>query len=62
MANRETGASRNAALPTMDWRFTIPNAGDKLKKWYPVKEEQNDSSPKVRFNRLGELSEAMSPC
>jgi hypothetical protein len=31
---------RNAAQATIDWRFTIPNARDKLKKLYPVREEQ----------------------
>lgn len=31
---------RNTARATIDWRFTIPNARDKLKKLYPVKEEQ----------------------
>ena len=39
----EVGAwetERNAARATIDWRFTIPNARDKLKKLYPVKEEQ----------------------
>jgi len=34
-------AERNAARATIDWRFTIPNARDKLKKSYPVIEEQN---------------------
>jgi hypothetical protein len=34
-------AERNAARATIDWRFTIPNARDKLKKLYPVREEQN---------------------
>jgi hypothetical protein len=29
---------RNAAKATIDWRFTIPNARDKLKKLYPIKE------------------------
>jgi hypothetical protein len=33
-------ADRNAAKATIDWRFTIPNARDKLKKLYPVREEQ----------------------
>ena len=33
-------AERNAARATIDWRFTIPNARDKLKKLYLVKEEQ----------------------
>jgi hypothetical protein len=33
-------AERNAARATIDWRFTIPNAREKLKKLYPVKEEQ----------------------
>jgi hypothetical protein len=39
----EVGAwegERNTARATIDWRFTIPNARDKLKKLYPVKEEQ----------------------
>jgi len=39
----EVGAwesERNAARATIDWRFTIPNARDKLKKLYPVREEQ----------------------
>jgi hypothetical protein len=31
-------AERNATKATIDWRFTIPNARDKLKKLYPVKE------------------------
>jgi hypothetical protein len=38
----EVGAwesERNAARATIDWRFTIPNARDKLKKLYPVREE-----------------------
>ena len=30
---------RNAAQATIDWRFNIPNARDKLKKLYPVREE-----------------------
>jgi hypothetical protein len=33
-------AERNATKATIDWRFTIPNARDKLKKLYPVKKEQ----------------------
>jgi hypothetical protein len=33
-------AERNAARATIDWRFTIPNARDKLRKLYPVREEQ----------------------
>jgi hypothetical protein len=40
---REVGAwegERNAIRATIDWRFTIPNARDKLKKLYPVKEQQ----------------------
>jgi hypothetical protein len=40
---KEVGAweeERNAARATIDWRFTIPNARDKLKKLYPVREEQ----------------------
>ena len=39
----EVGAwksERNAARATIDWRFTIPNARDKLKKLYPVREVQ----------------------
>jgi hypothetical protein len=32
-------AERNAARATIDWRFTIPNARDKLKKLYPVRDE-----------------------
>lgn len=39
----EVGAwetERNSARATIDWRFTIPNARDKLKKLYPVKETQ----------------------
>jgi len=38
----EVGAwesKRNAVRATIDWRFTIPNARDKLKKLYPVREE-----------------------
>jgi len=38
----EVGAwevERNAARAMIDWRFTIPNARDKLKKLYPVREE-----------------------
>lgn len=31
--------ARNAARATIDWRFTIPNARDKLKKLYPLREE-----------------------
>jgi hypothetical protein len=31
-------AERNAARATIDWYFTIPNAKDKLKKLYPVRE------------------------
>jgi hypothetical protein len=30
---------RNAARATIDWRFTIPNARDKLKRLYPLKKE-----------------------
>lgn len=40
---KEVGAwetERNAARVTIDWRFTIPNARDKLRKLYPVREEQ----------------------
>jgi hypothetical protein len=33
-------SERNAARATIDWRFTIPKARDKLKKLYPVREEQ----------------------
>jgi hypothetical protein len=39
----EVGAGeseRNAARATIDWRFTIPNARDKIRKLYPVREEQ----------------------
>lgn len=39
---KEVGAwedERNAARATIDWRFTIPNARDKLKKLYPVRDE-----------------------
>jgi len=32
-------AELNAAWATIDWRFTFPNARDKLKKLYPVREE-----------------------
>ena len=32
-------SERNATRATIDWRFTIPNARDKLKKLYPVREE-----------------------
>ena len=32
-------SERNAGWATIDWRFTIPNARDKLKKLYPVREE-----------------------
>jgi len=32
-------SERNAVRATIDWRFTIPNARDKLKKLYPVGEE-----------------------
>jgi hypothetical protein len=42
IVNSEVGAwegQRNAVRATIDWRFTIPNARDKLKKLYPVKEE-----------------------
>jgi hypothetical protein len=38
----EVGAwetERNATRATIDWRFTIPNARDTLKKLYPVREE-----------------------
>jgi hypothetical protein len=38
----EVGAwevDRNNSRATIDWRFTIPNARDKLKKLYPVREE-----------------------
>jgi DDE superfamily endonuclease len=42
IVEREAGAwetERNTAKATIDWRFTIPNARDKLKKLYPVKDE-----------------------
>jgi len=32
-------SKRNAARATIDLRFTIPNAREKLKKLYPVREE-----------------------
>jgi hypothetical protein len=32
-------SERNAARVTINWRFTIPNARDKLKKLHPVREE-----------------------
>jgi hypothetical protein len=32
-------SERNAGWATIDWRFTIPNTRDKLKKLYPVREE-----------------------
>lgn len=32
-------AERNDAKATIDWRFTIPKARDKLRKLYPVREE-----------------------
>jgi len=38
----EVGAwesERNAFRATIDWRFTIPNTRNKLKKLYPVGEE-----------------------
>jgi hypothetical protein len=38
----EVGAwkvEQNAVRATIDWRFTISNARDKLKKLYPVGEE-----------------------
>ena len=38
----EVGAwetERNATRATIDWRFTIPNARDKLKKLSPVREK-----------------------
>lgn len=31
---------RNNSKATIDWRFTIPNARDKLKRLYPIKDEQ----------------------
>ena len=31
---------RNNSKATIDWPFTIPNARDKLKRLYPVKDEQ----------------------
>ena len=43
IVTKEVGAweaERNAARATIDWRFTIPNARDKLRKLYPVREEQ----------------------
>jgi hypothetical protein len=43
IVTREVGAweaERNAVQATIDWRFTIPNARDKLRKLYPVREEQ----------------------
>jgi hypothetical protein len=43
LVKSEVGAwegERNTARATIDWRFTIPNARNKLKKLYPVKEEQ----------------------
>ena len=39
---REVGAweaERNNIKATIDWRFTIPNARNKLKRLYPIKEE-----------------------
>jgi hypothetical protein len=33
-------AERNNSKATIDWRFTIPNARDKLKRPYPIKDEQ----------------------
>jgi hypothetical protein len=33
-------SERKAAGATIDWRFTITNAWDKLKKFYPVGEER----------------------
>jgi len=33
-------SARSGSRATIDWRFTIPNARDKLKKLYPVREEQ----------------------
>jgi hypothetical protein len=32
-------SERNTTRATIDWRFTIPNARDKLKKLYPMREE-----------------------
>ena len=43
IVEREAGAweaERNIAKAMIDWRFTIPNARDKLKKLYPAREEQ----------------------
>jgi transposase len=43
LVKSEVGAwegERNTNRATIDWRFTIPNARDKLKKLYPVQEEQ----------------------
>lgn len=31
---------RNNIKATIDWRFTIPNARDKLKRLYPIRDEQ----------------------
>ena len=33
-------AERNNSKAKIDWRFTIPNARDKLKRLYPMKDEQ----------------------
>ena len=33
-------AERNSSKATIDWRFTIPNARDKLNRLYPMKDEQ----------------------
>ena len=33
-------ADRNDRRATVDWRFTIPNARDKLKRLYPVHNDQ----------------------
>ena len=33
-------AERNERQATIDWRFTIPNARDKLKRLYPVHDNQ----------------------
>ena len=33
-------AERNNSKATIDWRFTIPNARNKLKRLYPMKDEQ----------------------
>jgi hypothetical protein len=55
IAASEVGAwesERNAAWATIDWRFTIPNARDRLKKLYPVREEQRLTIALQRFDKL----------